>query len=175
MKLLKVSPLKLVMLIVVFSFTLAGCGTSQQTPDEESGSPGDGSTEQSVVIGLDPYDFSRPPVYIAKKILENEGYDVKIEEASTGILWAALAAGDIDAFGDIWDPNISGQFIEQYEGQYETVGTMYEDAPVGVVVPAYMDDEIDSIEQLNDMKDTFGGKIYTIDPETGTDVTKNGG
>lgn len=151
---------------------LAGCGASQDTPDAGEAAPEEGEAGQGepIVIGLDPYNFSEPPVYIAKQILEDRGYEVEIQEGQVGILWAALAAGDIDVFGDIWDPNISGSYIEQYEGEYETAGTLYEDAPVGVAVPTYMEN-IESIEQLNEMKDVFGGKIYTIDPESGTDIT----
>ena len=163
---------KIALLSMVCVLILAGCGASQDAPDDGEAAPEEGEAGQgeSVTIGLDPYDFSKPPAYIAKQILEDQGYDAKIQEGQVGILWAALAESDIDACGDMWDRNISGSHIEHYEGEYEIAGTLYEKAPVGAVVPTYMD-EIDSIEQLNEMKDKFNGTIYTIDPESGTDIT----
>ncbi len=54
--------------------------------------------------------------------------------------------------------------VEVEEGVDE-VATHYEGARIGLVVPEYVD--IDSIEELNDHVDEFGGEIEGIDPGAG--------
>src|SRR5699024_348548 len=51
--------------------------------------------------------------------------------------------------------------------------TWYDEAKVGLVVPAYMD-EINSIEDLNEHQELFAGQITGFDPGAGTmEVTED--
>lgn len=147
---------------------LAGCSSSGGEASSDDGSKKGQS--KSISIGLDPYNYSKPPAYISKEILENEGYDVEIKEADVGILFSALANGDLDSYIDIWSPNLQAQYLKKYKGDFKVVGTLYKDTPIGIAVPKYMKN-VNSIEDLKKYKDQFDGKIYGIEPETGMDKT----
>src|SRR5699024_5886970 len=116
-----------------------------------------------ISIGLDPYDYSTVPAYLSQAILEQEGYDVTIEEADVGILYEALSTQEIDAFIDVWSPNLHEDYLDKYGDSFEIAGTLYNDMPFGMAVPSYMD-EINSIEDVVDNPELFNNEIYAIDP-----------
>ncbi|OYP53002.1 glycine/betaine ABC transporter [Lachnotalea glycerini] len=76
-----------------------------------------------------------------------------------------MASGNTDAFLDVWLPVTHKEYMEKYGDDVVDLGVSYENARLGVVVPSYV--EINSIEELNDNKDLFGGKIVGIDAGAG--------
>ncbi|MFB4169961.1 glycine betaine ABC transporter substrate-binding protein [Virgibacillus sp. JSM 102003] len=148
---------------------LTACNGEQQESQDNK----DNQKEQKTIsIGLDPYDYATVPAYLSKEILEQQGFEVEIVEGQIGILYEALANQEIDAFIDIWAPNLQSSYLKEYEGQFEIAGTLYSDMPLGVAVPAYMED-VNSIADLNKYKEKFDKKVYAIDPGSGmADTTK---
>ena len=61
-------------------------------------------------------------------------------------MWTGVANGSIDAHIAGWLPITHEDYANQYEGQFEDLGTNLEGTVLGLTVPAYMD--IDSIEDL---------------------------
>lgn len=155
-------------MVMLFIGVLAACSSDDGNSSDDSGAKKDQS--KSISIGLDPYNYSKPPAYVAKEILENEGYDVEIQEADVGILFTALANGDLDSYIDIWSPNLQAQYLKKYDGDFEVVGMLYKNTPIGIAVPKYMT-KVNSIEDLKKYRDKFDGKIYGIEPESGMDKT----
>lgn len=149
-------------LAIAFVFVLTACSGSQ----EESSNNEDAKVDKTISIGLDPYDYATVPAYLSKEILEQEGYEVKIQEGQVGILYEALSNKEIDAFIDVWYPNLHSSYLKKYEDDFEIAGTLYSDMPIGVAVPTYMKD-VNSIEDLKKYKEKFDGKIYAIDPGSG--------
>ena len=160
--------------VIAVVLLMAACGDDTGEENEENGAQEQAGNEEepekAITIGLDPYDYATVPAYLSKEILEREGYDVTIQEAEVGILFAALAEEDIDAFVDIWAPNLQSTYLEEYEGQFDIVGTLYSGAPVGMAVPTFMED-MNSTEQLNDYKEEFDGMLYAVDAGSGMDQT----
>src|SRR5699024_5487392 len=94
--------------------------------------------------------------------------EATIQVAEVGILFASLANEDIDVFIDIWTPSLHKSYLEEYVGQFDMIGTLYSDAPVGMAVPTFMD-HVNSTEDLNEYKDEFSSMLYTVDAGSGGD------
>lgn len=151
---------------------LAACGGNEEEAEVQEESATTETTEEKteISIGLSPYDYSTVPAYLSKIILEQEGYDVHIEEAETGILYQALSDQSIDAFIDVWSPNLHKDYLEKYGDTFEIAGTLYSDMPFGVAVPTYLED-INSIEDVANNPELFDYEVYAIEPGSGMAIT----
>jgi glycine betaine/proline transport system substrate-binding protein len=103
--------------------------------------------------------------HIAEAVLEDLGYDVEKEVVSAGPMWTAVAKGDADAFTTAWLPYTHESYWEKYKDDVEVLGTLFDNAKLGLVVPSYV--TINSITELNDHKDKFGSRIVGIEPGAG--------
>ena len=102
---------------------------------------------------------------LAKVILEEQGYRVTLKNADIAPIFTSVASGKADVFMDAWLPVTHADYMEQYGDRLETLGTVYEHAKLGLVVPEYV--TIRSIEDLNAHKDQFKGEIIGIDAGAG--------
>jgi glycine betaine/proline transport system substrate-binding protein len=103
---------------------------------------------------------------LVKVVLEDKmGYDVDMTMADPGVVYASIARGFQDAFLDGWLPVTHKSYMEQFRDDITDLGYNFEGARIGLVVPTYV--EIDSIEEMNEHKDKFDGRIVGIDPGAG--------
>ena len=103
---------------------------------------------------------------LVKVVLEDKmGYDVDMTMADPGVVYASIARGFQDAFLDGWLPVTHASYKEQFREDITDLGFNFEGARIGLVVPTYV--EIDSIEEMNEHKDKFDGRIVGIDPGAG--------
>ncbi|WP_449355114.1 glycine betaine ABC transporter substrate-binding protein [Virgibacillus natechei] len=153
-----------VTLILILTACNGGSGDQQESQDSDE------QEKKSISIGLDPYDYATVPAYLSKEILEQEGYQVEIMEGEVGVLYEALSNEDIEAFIDVWSPNLHSTYLKEYKDDFEVAGTLYSDMPNGVAVPTYMED-VNSIEDLKQHKEKFDETIYAIEPGSGTAQT----
>ncbi len=141
---------------------LAGaCGGQgvETGPDEED-------EAQSITIGLIQWEEGIAVTNMWKNILEEKGYDVTIEDVDVAPLFQGVSQGDIDLFMDAWLPDTHGEYWDEYSDQLEDVGVWYEGATLHLTVPEYVD-EVDSIADLPDNADLFGGEIVGIESGSG--------
>ena len=103
--------------------------------------------------------------YVAEVVLEEMGYNVTSTALSAAAMWEGIASGEADGMLSAWLPHTHGAYRDQTEGRVEELSTVLEGARIGLMVPTYV--EIDSIEELNDHADRFGGEIIGIDPGAG--------
>lgn len=103
--------------------------------------------------------------YLTKAIFEDQGYKVTLKNADVAPVFAALARGGADVFMDTWLPVTHKTYMEEYGDKLEVLGTNYKGARIGLVVPTYVD--INSIDQMNSVKDRFNGDIVGIDAGAG--------
>jgi glycine betaine/proline transport system substrate-binding protein len=104
--------------------------------------------------------------HLAKVILEDRmGYQVELTMADVAPVFTALAGGDSDAFLDAWLPLTHKEYMERFQGKVEDLGTNYEGARIGLVVPAYV--KANSIPELAAMKKALDGQIIGIDSGAG--------
>ena len=106
------------------------------------------------------------PSLVTKKVMEKAyGYDIEVVEFfEWGIAFATLAKGDVDILMSqinfvAWD------YWTRYNKKLEKLSCSSHGLNQGIVVPSYA--PVDSIDQLNQYKDKFGGKIIGIEPGAG--------
>ncbi|WP_243228713.1 glycine betaine ABC transporter substrate-binding protein [Microbacterium sp. CIAB417] len=144
------------------TLALTGC------TNDSAGASGD-SDKGTITIGFLPsWTDAVNNAYLLEDQLTKLGYDVELETLTEpGMLYTALAQGDVDIYPSAW-PEISQKaFMEKYGDDLEDLGTYYEGAQGFLAVPDYVDD-IDSVEDLKGQADRFDGRIYTIEPGSGT-------
>lgn len=121
--------------------------------------------DKVIKMGTLSWEDLVPITGITKKALEEKGYTVEVTEFSEwGIAYAALTKGDIEvltsqidyAAQDYWQRNMS---------RLEKISPVSHGLYQGIAVPKYV--PIDSIEELNDNADKFGGRIIGIEPGSG--------
>lgn len=103
--------------------------------------------------------------HLAKVILEEHGYNVKMLNADLAPIFASLSRKKADVFMDVWMPVTMHDYMEQYGDRLEIISDIYDNARIGLVVPEYV--TIRSIEELNEHKELFSGKIIGIDAGAG--------
>ncbi len=135
---------------------IAGCA---------QGATGD-TEKQTVKLGYVNWAEGIAMTNLAAVVLEDKmGYEVEMTMADVAPLFTSLASGNTDAFLDSWLPVTHQSYWEEYGDKLEDLGVNFENARIGLVVPAYVD--IDSIEDLNGAKSDFDGKIIGIDSGAG--------
>lgn len=85
---------------------------------------------------------------VMAKVLEDQGYKVKMSQVEAGPMWTSVADGSSDALLAGWLPVTHKTYAEKYEGKFEDLGTSMTGVKIGLTVPEYM--EIDSIEDLKE-------------------------
>ncbi len=152
--------LLLVALMTLVAFSLTGCGGN-------AGGDGDlGDAQDKVEILYVEWACARAQTYITADILENiMGYDVDMSSLAASAMYQGLANDEADIGLTSWLPLTHGEYVAQLGDEIEIIGPNYEGAKIGLVVPTYVD--INSIEELNGVKDKFDGKIIGIDPGAG--------
>lgn len=119
-----------------------------------------------ITLGYVEWDCAVSQTHIVGAVLEEHfDLDVDLVSVDAGIMWTALAQGDLDAIVSAWLPITHGFYWERYQDQLENIGPNFHGARIGLVVPEYV--ELDSITELNDNAREFRSLIYGIDPGAG--------
>lgn len=144
----------------VAATSLAGCAS-----DDAQGSEGGLGT---ITVGFLPsWTDAVNNAYLLEDQLTKLGYAVELEELSSpAVLYTALAEGEVDIYPSAWSDISQASYVEKYGDDLEDLGAYYDNAHGTLAVPDYVD--IDTVEDLHGQGDRFGGKIYTIEPGSGT-------
>ena len=122
--------------------------------------------DTTIDLGYVLWDSEIASTHVVAAVLMDElGYDVELTSVDAGPMWTGLAQGDFDAIVAAWLPATHAAYWEQTQDSLTDLGATLEGADIGWAVPTYV--EIDSITELNDHADTFGGEIVGIDPGAG--------
>jgi glycine betaine/proline transport system substrate-binding protein len=149
------------LLVIGLMAGLVGCkGGSGETGEG-------GEVKGNIHFGYVNWDEGIAMTHLLQAIIEDKlGYTVETTQADVGPVFQGVAKGDFDAFVDTWLPVTHEAYLEQFGDQFELYEEpVYKGARIGLVVPAYV--EIDSIEELNSVKDRFNGQIIGIDAGAG--------
>ena len=122
--------------------------------------------EEEIEIGYVLWDCANASSHVVAAIIEDEfGMNVNLTSVDAGPMWMGLARGDFDAMVTAWLPITHDAYYEQTMDDVENLGPNLEGARIGWVVPSYV--TINSIEEMNEYKDEFGGEVTGIDPGAG--------
>lgn len=136
---------------------LAGCSNNKSD---------NATNKRTVKIGYVNWADGIALTNLASAVLQEKmGYDVDMKQGEAGMVFTSLSNSDMDLFLDGWLPTTHKDYMDKYKGKIEKVSIIFENAKLGLVVPKYMD--INSIEDLNSIKDQLDGKIIGIDPGAG--------
>lgn len=138
-------------------FLLAGCGDPK--PARESTDKG------TIRLAYVNWSEGVAVTYLLDALLTDMGYTVETTMADAAPIYTSVAEGQQDVMVETWLPTTHKSYYEQFGSRVELISTWFEDAKIGLVVPKYV--EIDSLEQLNDVKDAFNGKLTGIDAGAG--------
>lgn len=142
--------IKYLSLLLIGSILIVACG---------------GSGKKEINIAYVNWAEGVAMTHLAKEILEEQGYRVKLKNADIAPVFAALAKKDADLFLDSWLPVTHADYMGKYGDKLDILGDLYTEASIGLVVPSYVN--INSIEELKEVKDKFSGKIIGIDAGAG--------
>lgn len=165
------------------SLTLAACNPdntevgddgSTDAGGESTSETGGGSEDRgTITLGYIPsWTDGLSTAYLLENKLEEAGYTVEHQElADAGVLYTALANGDVDIYPSAWPEVTHASYMEEYENQLEDLGYYYEGAVLTLAVPEYS--EITSIAELPDFVDELDGRIVGIEPGAGLTEATN--
>lgn len=123
------------------------------------------ATEQ-VELGYVLWDSEIASTHVVAAVIEDElGQEVSLTAVDAGPMWTGIARGDFDAIVAAWLPGTHEAYLEQTRDNVVNLGANLEGARIGWVVPEYV--PVNSIAELNDYVDEFGGQITGIDPGAG--------
>ncbi|MDO8144153.1 MULTISPECIES: glycine betaine ABC transporter substrate-binding protein [Isoptericola] len=158
--------------VAALGLTLAACSSDDGSGSGEESSA-EGGDKGTITLGYIPaWTDGLSTAYLLDAKLTEAGYTVEHQEISeAGVLYTALADGDVDIYPSAWPEVTHADYMEQYEGSIEDLSTYYDNAKLTFAVPEYTD--IDSIDELADNADMFDSTIVGIEPGAGlTRVTK---
>lgn len=145
----------MILAVLMMGISLAGCTQ-----------PKDSDTKGTVKLAYVNWAEGIAMTNLAAAVLEDKmGYEVELTMADAAPVFTSVASGNTDAFLDVWLPVTHKSYIEEYGDDMVDLGVSYENALLGLIVPAYV--EINSIEELNANKELFGGEIVGIDAGAG--------
>lgn len=122
--------------------------------------------DETIDIGYVLWDSEIASTHVVAAVLMDDlGYDVELTSVDAGPMWTGVAQGDFDAIVAAWLPATHEAYWSQYGDDLVDLGPNLDGADIGWAVPAYVD--VDSIADLNDHADEFGGEIIGIDPGAG--------
>ncbi|WP_100374374.1 glycine betaine ABC transporter substrate-binding protein [Bacillus sp. FJAT-45037] len=136
--------LKMTTAILSASVILAACGDGESTGSDDS--------KGTLKVGLNNWAENVAVSNMWKVVLEEEGYDVELNELDKTPVWAGLARGDLDVAPEVWLPITDEPLYEEYGDDVELHEIWYEGTGLGLAVPTYMD-EINTIEDLATKQD----------------------
>jgi glycine betaine/proline transport system substrate-binding protein len=121
--------------------------------------------DKTISMGTMSWEDLTPITGITKKVLEDAGYTVKVTSFSEwGIAYAALTKGDTQIMVSQTD-YVAQDYWGKNKNKLEKVSPVSHGLFQAIAVPKYV--PIDSIDQLNENADKFGGKIIGIEPGSG--------
>ena len=124
-----------------------------------------------VKIGWAAWSDAEFVTKLAAKLIKDElGQEVELVQTDVAPLYQGVSRGDLDAMMMAWLPQTHADYYAKIKDDVETLGTVYDGAKLGWVVPNYIpEDAISSIEDLakDEVKEKLGNTIQGIDPGAG--------
>lgn len=127
--------------------------------------------QKPVKIGWAAWSDAEFVTKLAAKLIENKlGQKVELVQTDVAPLYQGVSRGDIDFMMMAWLPQTHADYYKRVKNKVETLGTVYDGAKLGWVVPKYIpESEISSIEDLKkeEVRKKLDGTIQGIDPGAG--------
>lgn len=141
-----------------------------------------GAAEEPLRLAYVDWSSEIASAHMVKAVIEEDlGRRVLLTEMAADEMWQAVASGEQDAMVAAWLPETHGHYYAQVKDRVVDLGPNLEGARIGLVVPDVSPGRqtgrtgqrnrpyitIDSIEEIDEHADRFGGRILGIDREAG--------
>lgn len=160
---------KLSILAVVLSLLLlvTGCVGNNETPGEKTDNGSEKKeTKETVTLGYVEWDSEIASTNVVRAVLEDKlGYPTEITPVDAGVMFQGVSEGSFDGMVAAWLPGTHKTYLEKVKENVVDLGPNLKGAKIGLVVPTYV--EINSIEEMNSVKDKFKNRIVGIEPGAG--------
>jgi glycine betaine/proline transport system substrate-binding protein len=107
--------------------------------------------KDAITIGIPPWPGATVKSRVVSSILEDIGYETEIQEVDPGVLYTSLADEQIDVNLAGWLPTTHQSYWEQHGESLEIAGINVTMTWLGLGVPSYVDESIQSIEDLRNL------------------------
>lgn len=114
------------------------------------------------------WDETYASVYTIKNLLEQDGYNVEVQELEAGPAYNGVATGDIDFHMDMMMPTTHASYFDEVQDDIDVQGCWYGAAQNTIAVNE--DSPAKSIDDLKTMADEYDNTLYGI--EAGAGLTK---
>ncbi len=101
---------------------------------------------ETIKLAYVAWDTEIASTNVIGKVLEQNGYKVKLSQVEVGPMFAGVANGSVDGMVSGWLPSTHNEYYKQYKNDLVDLGTNLHGTRNGLVVPKYMN--INSIEEL---------------------------
>jgi glycine betaine/proline transport system substrate-binding protein len=150
----------------VAALALTGCASG------DGGGDGDGDNKDITIGVFQGWDEGIAVSELWKAILEDKGYNVKMEAAEAGTVFVGLSEGDYDLTMDVWLPYTHKSYLKKYGDDVSKLTEWNDEAKLTIAVNE--DADIDSLTELNDKADMFNDQLIGIEPGAGlTEATED--
>lgn len=123
-----------------------------------------GDSDLSVTIGYAPFDEVIATSYLWKNLLEEQGYDVEMQQLEVATVYQGVADGQLDVFfGGV--PITHQDYWDRFSEDFTVAGQWYDTLLQGLAVPEYSG--ITKLSELEGAADRFGGRIIGIEAGSG--------
>ncbi len=126
---------------------------------------------ETVKLGYAPWSDAEFVTKLAASVLTDKlGQKVELIQTDVAPLYQGVSRGDLDAILMAWLPVTHADYYSKVKDRVETLGTIYDGARQGWVVPAYVpESEIASFEDLKkpDVQEKLAGKVQGTEPGAG--------
>ena len=135
------------------------------------GLAGTAAAATEITIYTDNYAADEALSRVAADVLEaNYDVDVTLQSASVGVCFLGTARNENSLFLAAWLPKTHADYMARVKDDVDTLGTLYNGARLGWVVPAYVpEDQLGSIADLKKagIADKLDGRIQGISAGAG--------
>ncbi len=150
---------------------LSACGGG----DSSSAPGGAGNATEPATVQAAQFSWTAAGVTnailaeIVKRHPELGVQEIETTQLDPAAAWTGARRGDVDLLTEVALPN-QQPFADEAADEVDIVSETYGDANQGWFVPSYAVEPggpaagLTSVQQLNDFKDVFGGKLYDADP-----------
>ena len=109
---------------------------------------------------------------VTSKMLQKVGYEVDEKKMATGLIYQALATGDVDFMSSAFLPG-QHPHVNTHEAKLDFIGTSYAPVPSGLMAPAYV--PFNSIEDLKkpEVQKMLKGEIHSGGSGWGVSIRAN--
>jgi len=166
----------IIVLVIIVALVVRGQGgDDSQTADDSGGQTASEELGQDkVTLGIPPWPGARVKSHVVAKALEQQGYDTEIKELDPAPLYTALSNENIDVNVAGWLPTTHQSYWDEHSDNLDIAGINVTETWLGLGVPSYTDESIQSIEDLQGESE-FGESVnYEITGiGDGAGITKN--